>query len=241
MKRFLASCVGIMSLATASSTLAQSTLCTVSGAGGPDATIYCSGGAPNPAYQQGMQQLQQGEANFGAALGSWIGEAMAERQAAHQAELAARSRYWASEVDAFAADPAWPRFAELREEMLKLFMKGKAPTLAQAYAMAMEKADRKLTPQQRLAAQQAQDDAEGRSVQAHHLAVMHTQSTQAEAQQQAQYQQMVTAVNVFAADPAHPYFQQVRERMADLVQTGRATSLQQAYDMALAERAAPTR
>ena len=36
----------------------------------------------------------------------------------------------------------------------------------------------------------------------------------------------------FSSDPNHPYFENVREDMALLIQNGKATSLQDAYEMA---------
>ncbi len=53
-----------------------------------------------------------------------------------------------------------------------------------------------------------------------------------------QQQQGVTAqhqgtIEAFAADPAHPYFNDVRQDMGVLIQAGRAKDLQQAYDMAV--------
>lgn len=40
-------------------------------------------------------------------------------------------------------------------------------------------------------------------------------------------------IDAFASDPSHPYFNDVRQDMAVLIQAGRAKDLQQAYDMAV--------
>lgn len=52
-------------------------------------------------------------------------------------------------------------------------------------------------------------------------------------QQQGTQTQLQTEIDRFAADPAHPYFNDVRADMALLMQGGRAKDLQQAYDMAV--------
>lgn len=48
----------------------------------------------------------------------------------------------------------------------------------------------------------------------------------------AQYQQMLSQVESFAKDPQHAYFENVREPMAQLVESGRAKDLQDAYEQA---------
>jgi hypothetical protein len=48
----------------------------------------------------------------------------------------------------------------------------------------------------------------------------------------AQYQHMLGQVETFARDAAHPYFENVRAPMADLIQMGLATSLEEAYQQA---------
>ena len=57
------------------------------------------------------------------------------------------------------------------------------------------------------------------------------------AAQQAQIQQirasLTTELNTFAADPEHAFFDEVAPDMAILIQSGRASSLKQAYDLAL--------
>lgn len=45
-------------------------------------------------------------------------------------------------------------------------------------------------------------------------------------------------IEAFAANPAHPYFQILKERMAELLEQGHATTLDQAYEMAIAENPA---
>ena len=51
---------------------------------------------------------------------------------------------------------------------------------------------------------------------------------------EAQAQARATAdVQAFAADPHHPYFQRVRGQMGDLLRSGRAHTLQEAYDLAV--------
>lgn len=42
-------------------------------------------------------------------------------------------------------------------------------------------------------------------------------------------------IAAFAKDPAHPHFKRLRARMAALLESGRATTLQQAYEMAEVE------
>ncbi len=51
-------------------------------------------------------------------------------------------------------------------------------------------------------------------------------------QQQGQQTQYRSQVDQFASDPAHPYFNDLREDMGALLKMGRAKDLQQAYDMA---------
>ena len=58
------------------------------------------------------------------------------------------------------------------------------------------------------------------------------QAQQAEAAKVAFYQSQIAD---FAADYTHPYYGIVRERMAGILRTGRAATLQQAYDAAVAE------
>jgi hypothetical protein len=42
-------------------------------------------------------------------------------------------------------------------------------------------------------------------------------------------------VGAFAADPAHPYFGIVRGKMFELLRDGQASSMQQAYDLAVSQ------
>jgi hypothetical protein len=42
-------------------------------------------------------------------------------------------------------------------------------------------------------------------------------------------------VGAFAADPAHPYFGIVRAKMFELLHDGQASSMQQAYDLAVSQ------
>jgi hypothetical protein len=52
-------------------------------------------------------------------------------------------------------------------------------------------------------------------------------------QQQTQAQtQVLTEIDAFAKDTAHPYFNDVREHMGALMKAGKAANLQEAYDMA---------
>ncbi len=44
--------------------------------------------------------------------------------------------------------------------------------------------------------------------------------------------QVMSEIQAFAADPAHPYFNDVREHMGALMKAGKAGNLQEAYDMA---------
>lgn len=53
------------------------------------------------------------------------------------------------------------------------------------------------------------------------------------AQQHAMTGQLQSQIEAFRADPAHTYFEEARQDMAALIQTGRATDLKQAYDMAI--------
>lgn len=48
-----------------------------------------------------------------------------------------------------------------------------------------------------------------------------------------QTEPVVNQIESFASDPAHPYFQDVRLDMAALMQSGRAKTLQDAYDMSI--------
>lgn len=57
---------------------------------------------------------------------------------------------------------------------------------------------------------------------------------QQEMREQAGYQ---SEIQKFAADPAHPYFKEVKEDMALLLQTGKAQDLKDAYDTAVWMRA----
>jgi hypothetical protein len=57
---------------------------------------------------------------------------------------------------------------------------------------------------------------------------------QSEAQRPAN-QALLAEVSAFAGDAQHPYFYQIRERMAELIKTGRANSFQDAYEMAADE------
>lgn len=50
----------------------------------------------------------------------------------------------------------------------------------------------------------------------------------------AQKQDYYNQVAAFAMDPAHPYFGLVRATMSDLIRAGTASTIQQAYDMAIA-------
>ena len=60
------------------------------------------------------------------------------------------------------------------------------------------------------------------------------QQTAAQQQQIQQIRQTLsTELNTFAADPEHAFFDEVAPDMAMLIQSGRATSLKQAYDLAL--------
>ena len=52
-------------------------------------------------------------------------------------------------------------------------------------------------------------------------------------QQQGTQAQTLTQIESFASDPAHPYFNDVRQDMGVLIQAGRAKDMQQAYDMAV--------
>lgn len=55
----------------------------------------------------------------------------------------------------------------------------------------------------------------------------------AQQQQQGSQTQLRQEMDTFAADPAHPYFNDVRPDMAALIGAGRAKNLQEAYDMAV--------
>lgn len=44
--------------------------------------------------------------------------------------------------------------------------------------------------------------------------------------------QIMSEIDAFSRDPAHPYFNDVREHMAALMKAGKAATLQEAYDMA---------
>lgn len=44
--------------------------------------------------------------------------------------------------------------------------------------------------------------------------------------------QVMSEIDAFARDPAHPYFNDVREHMGALMKAGKAANLQEAYDMA---------
>lgn len=57
--------------------------------------------------------------------------------------------------------------------------------------------------------------------------------TNLQQQQQGTQSQLMSDINAFAADPAHPYFNDVRTDMGILMKNGRATDLKQAYDMAI--------
>lgn len=60
------------------------------------------------------------------------------------------------------------------------------------------------------------------------------QQTAAQQQQIQQIRSSLTAeLNTFAADPEHAFFDEVATDMAMLIQSGRASSLKQAYDLAL--------
>lgn len=50
---------------------------------------------------------------------------------------------------------------------------------------------------------------------------------------QARQKTALDQVAAFAADPAHPLFEEVRDQMSDLLRAGKALTLQQAYDMAV--------
>jgi hypothetical protein len=52
-------------------------------------------------------------------------------------------------------------------------------------------------------------------------------------QQQGTQSQLQSDIDRFASDPAHPYFNDVRQSMAALIKMDRAKDLQQAYDMAV--------
>lgn len=52
-------------------------------------------------------------------------------------------------------------------------------------------------------------------------------------QQQAEMATTMSEIEVFSKDPAHPYFESVRESMATLINAHVATSLQDAYDQAV--------
>jgi hypothetical protein len=53
-----------------------------------------------------------------------------------------------------------------------------------------------------------------------------------QAAEQAQMDQLMEAVAQFAADPGHPYFENVRSAMSALVRSGEASSLDEAYERA---------
>lgn len=50
--------------------------------------------------------------------------------------------------------------------------------------------------------------------------------------QSAQSEHLTQSIQAFAADPAHPYFNDVRAGMAALIQSGQAKTLKEAYDQA---------
>ena len=50
--------------------------------------------------------------------------------------------------------------------------------------------------------------------------------------QQREEQQHISTIDAFAADPAHPYFNDVRVQMGALMKSGQAVTLQDAYDQA---------
>ncbi len=56
----------------------------------------------------------------------------------------------------------------------------------------------------------------------------------ARASQEAAQTRINGEIQAFAADPSHPRFNQVKAQMAQLLQSGRAHTLQEAYDMATA-------
>ena len=59
-----------------------------------------------------------------------------------------------------------------------------------------------------------------------------TLTQQQQAAEQARYQGAVDQITAFRADPANKYYENVRERMGVLLQTGQATSLADAYEQA---------
>lgn len=60
-----------------------------------------------------------------------------------------------------------------------------------------------------------------------------TLAQQSSTQEQSHRDQNLSAIQAFAADPKNVYFENVRKDMADLIQGGRASSMDQAYEMAI--------
>lgn len=58
------------------------------------------------------------------------------------------------------------------------------------------------------------------------------QQKQAQSAQEAAYAKITAEIDAFAADPAHPYFDALVDDISKLMQSGLATSLQDAYDRA---------
>lgn len=56
--------------------------------------------------------------------------------------------------------------------------------------------------------------------------------------QQTEHQQLTSQIQAFASDPAHPFFNDVRQLMGTLMESGQADTMQAAYEMAT--RAHPT-
>lgn len=58
-------------------------------------------------------------------------------------------------------------------------------------------------------------------------------NSQTEAQRQAQYAELQAKVSTFASDPKNPYFPEVADDISKLLNAGVATTLEQAYEMAV--------
>lgn len=108
--------------------VAQQTNCFTTGYGDQQ-TLQCNT-IPAP-DNSSAQALQQSEANFANSLVNLAARIQARR--AEKAELAA----YEQEVEAFAASPDHPRFAELAPDIEKLIRSGRASNLQDAYTLAV--------------------------------------------------------------------------------------------------------
>lgn len=128
MKNVLAG-AACLALLPASAIAQIATNCIVTGYG-QQQHLWCNSTSPPPADPG----YSQGASNFGAALGYAIQQAAARRQA--QADVTAQWDAIQAQVQAFAADPRYPRFQELRGYMGEIMGAGRARTLPDAYAIA---------------------------------------------------------------------------------------------------------